>query len=349
MVARTGQSLNATAMPLVQASKPAFVDIATLIQRTYSDKNIILVNSHSFEPKLPLFFNVWYGAGNRTAPITLMVTSEVRPLTVRGAYLKTSNASTAVTDSLGVQIPDHALAHFVIAPYFTRHTCNSIQPHINSMRSRRPYRICFVGCIIKHNSYRNAPSPGFEARKTFIRHMNSSSTRIIDLCEQRHDRSPPQGLDSVYSQCDLCLSTGGDSVTSVRTYDVMASLCLPIITDPAYIFPFASIFPWDTVAFRHHVETQDDTDQLFAAASRLTHDEIIHKRHILSKHVHMLMWNWNGASSITCKDNLTPARLLRSEILSCLQQLERGKRGMSNVQRMLRHGTAVLSELHGEP
>ena len=205
MVARTGQSLNATAMPLVQASKPAFVDIATLIQRTYSDKNIILVNSHSFEPKLPLFFNVWYGAGNRTAPITLMVTSEVRPLTVRGAYLKTSNASTAVTDSLGVQIPDHALAHFVIAPYFTRHTCNSIQPHINSMRSRRPYRICFVGCIIKHNSYRNAPSPGFEARKTFIRHMNSSSTRIIDLCEQRHDRSPPQGLDSVYSQCDLCL------------------------------------------------------------------------------------------------------------------------------------------------
>ena len=110
-----------------------------------------------------------------------------------------------VPDSLGVQIPDHALAHFVIAPYFTRHTCNSIQPHINSMRSRRPYRICFVGCIIKHNSYRNAPSPGFEARKTFIRHMNSSSTRIIDLCEQRHDRSPPQGLDSVYSQCDLCL------------------------------------------------------------------------------------------------------------------------------------------------
>jgi len=330
---------NLTALPFVQASKPAFVDIAGLVQREYPGKSIILVNSHVFEPELPLYSNVWSSAGSTTAPITLVVTTEVRPLTKRGAYLKTSNASTHVTDSLGVRISRGALSHFVIAPYFTRHTWNSLH-------SRRPYRICFVGCIIKDNKYRNAPSPGFEARKTFLKLKNFSSTRIVDLCERRRDRSPPGNLDSLYSQCDLCLATGGDSVTSVRLYDAMASLCLPIITDDAHLLPFASQFPWSRVAFRHPVKTQDDTDRLFAEASTLAHTQLIKKRHLLSKYVHMQLWNWNGEPNATNATSRlaqqTPARLLHKELLSRQQALKRGVH-LSNVDQMLK--TAQLGPL----
>jgi len=275
-----------------------------------------------FEPNEIPYIGLWQNSTN-PAPSTvskLLITTEIRPLVKRGgrwagAYLKVSRGGAysqmRLTNSIDELVPLATLDNFIVVPGFTSHTCHSVQPTIKLLRARRKHRVCFVGCIYTHRQYRNYPSPGFEARKTFLSHVNSTGALVINTCTGNHGRGLVHAARRIYANCDVCLATGGDSVTSVRIFDASAMLCIPLFTDNALVLPFGTAFPWERVSFLHPIVTQGDADAAFHRAELLSQKTIVSMRGTLAQHLPTLLWQWHAdegeSPDPSCRNQQAPS------------------------------------------
>ena len=173
------------------------------------------------------------------------------------------------------------LRSFIIVPYFARHACKDVLSNIWNLHVDRPLCIAFIGCITTAIDH-----AGFGVRKLLSEApRDNDDARVIDTCDTASRRRVSfEDTRLLYSQANFCLIIGGDAVSSVRMYETMASLCIPIYTDYATMVPFVDDIPWGKIAFYHPISSILDVHEMYERLRCLPPELIRSMRKYISEH-----------------------------------------------------------------
>ena len=133
---------------------------------------------------------------------------------------------------------------------------------LKETEKRRHFKFAFVGGII------NA-----ERRRLVDGVRNRVDSYIRASCRgQRYDAFD-MDLESVYSSADFCIIPSGDAYSSRRTFDALRMGCIPVVTNPLMLLPFADQMDYSSfVVYLDAGQRADIGSQLDAISSKTFHN-----------------------------------------------------------------------------
>ena len=236
------------------------------------------------------------------------------------------------TPLFGRVVERHELAHFIIVPYVNGGTCGMLQKFKPTMELERPYVLSMVATI-PGRRYRNAPKISFEARRFVASILQNNSDCFLHGLPSRNSTAGRQGTFLFYGKSNFCMAMGGDSLSSARLYQIVASLCVPIFTAPAHIPPFASSIPWSQFAVFANITCEADAALLLTQVRNISLAELIRRREIMAREAPKLLWDTGCGPSATdmvaarlhalADDASFPPQLLADDVNSAYRLLQR--------------------------
>lgn len=310
----------------LQSTKTSILDYlieledAILSSSHAKEKDLVFIASHGIVSDLPLHRWIMVGLDKMTRNShenyskILVITCEIRISTrekkSKGYLTLNDDGSLSLIDIIqnfnftASPIHENVLKSFVIVPYFRTSSCVDIMQRYVDKWQIRNFKASFIGCI----STLGPAHHGFRVREllktAFTRVYDDEEDHfsITDTCVGKERKNlKPSTTWKIYENSDFCLVTGGDSISSVKIYDALSCLCIPIFTDGATMLPFVEDVPWQKMSFYHEVQSlKDAIDLRKKLASCVLQEEILNMRNIISQNIHKLLWNWEGGE--TCPD-----------------------------------------------
>eukprot|EP01031_Cornospumella_fuschlensis_P028416 gene28416-34307_t len=281
-----------------------------------SARSVAIVATHGLQSELPVhraLLSSLVLEKRRHA----IVTTEIRIRTrsafgeskiTRGTLVPTNSSSGVILmDEVAVgdvlfgrrqPLPSYFLDSFVIIPYFTSASCADSVAPFWKRREPRPLTFAFVGCVPRPQFVHGA---GFEARRLLLHNLVDDKAQLINSCDlnnahdQRH-KIWANDARALYSRSDFCFAISGESISSSRLFDILSALCIPIITDQVAMLPFPSEIPWQKFVFHHEIRSATDIEEIKRRVACISFAERVAMREEMSRHVHKVLWNWEGGS-----------------------------------------------------
>ena len=132
---------------------------------------------------------------------------------------------------------------------------------LKETETRRPFRFAFVGGIVNAERRRLVDD---------LRIRDDSYVRAS--CRDQRYVAFDMDLETVYSSADFCIIPSGDAYSSRRTFDALRMGCIPVVTNPLMLLPFADKVDYSSfVVYLDAGQRADIGFQLDALSSKAVH------------------------------------------------------------------------------